>query len=103
MKEKESTTKTKPITRSELRKQRKKMAKVKPTKSEETAAPYYPVEPEEKKAKQFFRREKKKNQPLTTSRSEEQEKTAALGRFLNKAILGVTVLLVIVFIAIFYF
>ncbi|QIL46170.1 hypothetical protein G7081_03320 [Vagococcus coleopterorum] len=57
----------------------------------------------DKKIKKFFSREKKKNKPLEVSRSEEQERIARLSSFLNKAILAVSILLVIVFIAIFYF
>lgn len=101
MEEKETKT-TEPMTRRAHRKLRRK-GQV--PFEQPTNQPVADVESktEGKKRQGIFRRERAKNRELQTTRSEEQEKTAELGRFLNKAILGVTILLIIVFIAIFYF
>lgn len=91
-----------PMTRRAHRKM-KRQGKVAPDPTPVAEQPVEGANEPSQKSKGFFRRERKKNKPLTTSRTAEQEKTAALGRFLNKAILGVSILLIIVFIAIFYF
>lgn len=91
------------MTRRDMKKIRAEYEKAKAPLTEEQRSYGKAYAEEDKKIKKFFRREKKKNKPLNKSRSEEQEKIAARGRFLNKAILGVTILLVIVFVAIFYF
>lgn len=91
------------MSRSEMKKLREQLNKEQNPYAKEQAAFEKEYQEEDKKIKKFFRRENKKNKPLKKSRTGEQEKIAARSRFLNKAILGISILLVIVFVAIFYF
>lgn len=87
------------ITRSELRKQQEKLEK---KERQQNARLDREWNQTEKKISKFYRKENQKQKELTRTRSGEKEKSRRINHFLMKAILIVSLVLLVVIWMIFY-